>query len=235
MRRKSVWLTVGTLGLLYGSIAVVLTWLVRREPTFYQALEIQPGESRKSLSEACNKKVIALGNSIFNNDSAWVATFSADEINSYLQEDFIRFGTFESLQSEGLHSPRVAIDGNRIRLAMRYGTGSWQTVVSLDVRLWLVADQPNVVGMELHGLWAGSMPMPAKSLLDSITEAASQNNIEVKWYRNDGNPVAVMRFQADQMRPTVQLQRLQIADGSFTVAGRSLLETVGRPLSAQTE
>jgi len=235
MRRKSIWLTVGILALLVGGVLATLSWMIRHEPTFYQALEIEPGPTRKQFSTDCTKNYFALTTSIINNDPTWMARFSDDEINSFLQEDFIRSNAFESILPEGVHSPRISIDADRIRLAMRYGTGGWQTVITLDVRLWLVAKEPNAIAMELQGFWAGSMPIPVKSLLDSITEAGSQNNIEVRWFRQNGNPVAIMRFQADQARPTVQLLRLQLEDGAIVIAGQSLLEPSGRPVATNVD
>ena len=119
MRRKSKWLSVGILSFLaFGTIAVLL-WLVRHEPAFYQALEIEPGHQRKLFSTECQKSYFKLMNSIINNESSWMASFSADEINSFLQEDFPKQNDVESMMPEGFHSPRISIENDKIRLAMK--------------------------------------------------------------------------------------------------------------------
>jgi hypothetical protein len=43
----------------------------------------------------------------------------------------------------------------------------------------------------------------------------------VNWYRHDGNPVALVRFQPDRPNPSVVLQRLELQDGRIVVEGKS--------------
>ncbi|HEY8504149.1 MAG TPA: hypothetical protein VIL46_06170 [Gemmataceae bacterium] len=223
MRRKHLLLTLGIVTLVVVLAVAALVFLVRHEPAFYRALAVEPGATRKKASSEFQRRTFDLMNGITNHDPAWGATFTQEQINCYFQEDFVRSGGLEELREQGFHDPRVSIEPDRVRLAFRYGSGFWQTVVSVDVKLWLTAEEPNVVAMELRGLYAGSLPLPAQSLLDYITEAAHQMNIDVKWYRHNGHPVALMRFQADQVRPTVQLQRLQVQPGRIVLAGRSLV------------
>jgi hypothetical protein len=51
---------------------------------------------------------------------------------------------------------------------------------------------------------------------------ARRQDIEVTWYRWNGNPVALLRFQATQQRPTVRLERLTLQKGLLTIGGRSI-------------
>jgi hypothetical protein len=54
---------------------------------------------------------------------------------------------------------RASPDGtDRVRLAFRYGAEWWNTVITIDLRLWLVKSEANVVAMELVG-YAGSLPI----------------------------------------------------------------------------
>ena len=50
---------------------------------------------------------------------------------------------------------------------------------------------------------------------------ARNNGIEVSWFRHEGYPVALIRFQADQARPTLQFKAVQFEQGSITIHGRS--------------
>ena len=85
--------------------------------------------------------------------------------------------------------------------------------------MWLVADQTNVVAMEVLGLKAGSLTLSPRFLLEHLTEAARCSSIDISWYRNGSNPVAVLRFQADNVRPTFLLRRFEIQDGQIVIEG----------------
>jgi hypothetical protein len=59
-------------------------------------------------------------------------------------------------------------------------------------------------------------------LQDRISAWCRHQNVDVRWYRNEGNPVAILRFQYDRREPTVQLQELELREGSIYLKGRSL-------------
>jgi hypothetical protein len=108
-----------------------------------------------------------------------------------------------------------------MRLGVRYGTGLFSTVMTLELKLRVVPGQMNVLAMEIVSLQAGALPLSTGTLLDYITQAARRENIDISWYRHDGHPVAIMRLQADLNRPTFQFDRIKIQAGSMTIAGRS--------------
>ena len=68
----------------------------------------------------------------------------------------------------------------------------------------------------------GSLPVSAQSLLERVSEAARRQDIEVTWYRHEGNPVALLRFQANQPRPTVRLEKLELQEGLLVIGGHSV-------------
>src|SRR5262249_12529331 len=111
---------------------------------------------------------------------------------------------------------------NRIRLGFRYGKGPLTTVVSLQIRIWLVAREVNTVALEFESLHAGALPVSAQSLLHRIADFAHQKDIDPTWYRRNGHPVLVLRFQADRSRPTFLLQRLEASTGALRISGCSL-------------
>src|SRR5262249_46802823 len=97
--------------------------------------------------------------------------------------------------------------------------------------------ETNVVALELQGLHAGSLPVGAQSFLDRVSEAARRQEIDITWYRHENNPVALLRFQANQRRPTVRLEKLELHDGLLLVGGHSmeaapLRAMLGIPLAA---
>jgi hypothetical protein len=152
-------------------------------------------------------------------DRSWEEHFTDAQINSYFDEGFVRSNIN---LPDRISQPRITFGPGTVRLAFRYGSGSWcTTVVSIDFRVWL-CKETNVVALELEALRAGSLPITAQSLLERVSEVVRRQDIEVTWYRHEGNPVALLRFQANQPRPTVRLRRLELKAGELVVGGTSV-------------
>jgi hypothetical protein len=214
------------LAMLLSVAAAVLGKMVLHEPVSYGAISIPAGQERRDLSGQFYTSVWHMMDSVRNpNEEQWGATFSADQINSYFEEDFLRARPFRL--PDDIHSPRVHIESNRLCLAFRYGEGFWSSVITLELNAWLVANEPNAVAVEVLGLHAGSLPCSTQSLLERVADTARQWNVEVTWYRYQGHPVALLRFPSDQPTPAIVLQRLELQEGKIVIAGRS---TEGAPL-----
>jgi hypothetical protein len=219
MRRKSYVLGFLIIILLTGA-AAGLFMLVRHEPDFYVKNALPPGKERTQRSGKFFEEFVQFCSDV-RDYREWNARFEEDCINSYFDEQFVTSGLAEKVLPEGITAPRIAIEEDRFRLAFRYRLGPVSSVISIDMRMWLTPKEPNVVALELQGLHAGSLPIAAQSLLEQISEAARQNNIEVTWYRHRGNPVALLRFQADQDHPTLRLDHLVLHKGLIEIQGRS--------------
>jgi hypothetical protein len=225
MRRKSLLLTAGLLLVLLGGTGTGLYLLVRQEPDFYHAKAISPGERRKKLSSEFQVGFVDLMTAIKNELDDWQVSFSEAQINSYFEEDFLSSGVARTNLPPEVSAPRVSLEQDSIRLAFRYGSPPWSAIVSIDFGVWLAPKEPNVVALELRGVHAGSLPISAQSLLDQVTEIGRRKDIEVTWFRHNGNPVALLHFLSDKPHPTVQLQNLQIRNGALTLRGRCLDKT----------
>jgi hypothetical protein len=126
-------------------------------------------------------------------------------------------------------APRFCLEPEHVRLGFRYGQGWRSSIISIDLRVWLAAKEPNTVALEVEGLRAGALPISAPSLLERIYETVrQQQNIDPSWYRHNGHPVLVLRFQADRGKLTYLLSRLELREGKLLIAGRSL-EGPARP------
>jgi hypothetical protein len=223
MSRRSFLFAIGIV-LLLGSIGTVFVLLLSHEPAIYARTTPPPGDERKHLSGEFQSKLFELYTQIHDKfPPTWEARFSETGINSYFEEGFVLSNLAEKILPDGVSAPRIAIDPDKIRLAFRYRVGPLNTIISIDMRVWLATKrEPNVIGLELQGLHAGSVPIAAQSLLEQISETARQNGIEVIWYRHNGNPVALLRFQADQPHPTIQFTKLQLHSGQIYLEGRSI-------------
>lgn len=221
MNRKSVLFGVGV-ALFIISVATVLVLLFLHEPAVYARSSLPKGEERQILSGEFNSEFLHLADGI-RRQATWDATFTEKSINSYFEEDFIRTGVSKSVLPEGISAPRVAIEQDKFRLAFRYNVGPWSTIISVEMRMWLASNgEPNVIALELQSLHAGALPISAQSLLEQIFETARQNGIKVSWYRYHGNPVALLKFQADEPHPTIQFLNLQLRSGELYIQGRSI-------------
>jgi hypothetical protein len=221
MKRRSVLFGIG-LGLLLVGVGAVLVLLLFHEPAVYARAGQPEGDERKQLSGQFNSEFFRLYDEI-QHDPKWGATFTQESINSYFDEDFVRTGIAKSVLPEGVTAPRIAFEPDKIRLAFRYHVGPWSTIITIDMRVWLANKrEPNVIALELQGLHAGSMPIAAQSLLEQISETARQNGIEVIWYRYHGNPVALLKFQANQPHPTIQFLDLQLDTGKLIITGQAI-------------
>jgi hypothetical protein len=193
---------------------------------------LPPGEPRKKLADEFTQELTQLI-SIFDgakDELDWDAHFTDEQVNSYFSEAFLHSGFEERLLPEGISQPRVIFDPNRIRLAFRYGTGFWSTVVSIDLRVWVAEGEPNVVALQVIGFRAGALPISAQKLFETVSELGRHNGLTIDWYRHEGYPVALLRFHTDLSRPTFELQGVHLEKGSITIQGRC---TDGLPVRAQ--
>jgi len=214
-------MTLGVVLLSAGVIGTLLLILVRYEYGWYAKAAV-PLERADKLSQDFTSKFSEFYNDI-TSEQEWYARFFDEQINSYLEVGFIHSGLDTRLLPDGISHPRVVFETDRIHLGFRYGHGAWSTIISIDLKVWVAPNEQNAVALEVEGFHAGALPISAQSLLERIAEVGRQNNIDVTWYRNPdtGNPVAVLRFQADQPRATMLLQAVQLEHGCLTIRGRS--------------
>ncbi|MFO0965490.1 MAG: hypothetical protein U0793_07875 [Gemmataceae bacterium] len=219
LSRRS-WIILTLAGLMVVGLAAG-AFLLKHEPSFYRRADVETGPERKMLSTACLGRFTQLVGCLQDGSGDWDIKMSQGQLNSFFKEDFVRLGVAEDFGRHGVSGLRVVFEGDKMRIGFRYGSGVWSTVVSYDLKLWLTRDV-NVVAVEVLSRRAGALPLPLQSLLKEIADVARKRNIDITWYRHEGNPVALVRFQADRARPSFQLKHVEVADGMITIAGRSL-------------
>src|SRR5262249_47086910 len=222
MTRKSFLLAAGILLVLTGGTSATLFLLIRHEPEAYRRACLPPGHDRAQRSKEFYTGFLELYNACTNKDRELDLRLTDEQINSYFAEDFKRSGVARRLLPEKISEPRVLLEPGKVRLAFRYGSGLWSTIITIDFGLWLPSAETNVVALELQGLHAGSLPIGAQAFLDSLSDVAEQNNIQVSWHRYPptGNPVALLRFQSDVRDTMLQLQDVHVEQGSIIIRGR---------------
>lgn len=219
MNRRSMVISISLLLLLLGVVGAGTFFAFSYQPHFYRQAETVPGPVRQKESRTFEQLLQRFLSDV-RFETQWQTATDARRLNSWLAEDFITSNLSQWLPS-GIHDPRIAFQGELLRLGFRYGEAPLQVVVSLAARIWLTRE-PNVIVAEIVDFRAGAVPLTAKLLQDEFTERARDENIKILWYRTNGHPVAVIRFQANKREPTVQLQVLAIRDGMLQARGLSL-------------
>jgi hypothetical protein len=219
--RKSFLTSLIILVALAAGVGITLYVLLHHEPEAYVAAEVPPGPERESEADEFTGKALALYNQI-QCATDWAGEFSEQQINSYLAEDFLKPAKRPFKLPVEIRDPRVVLRPGQLLVGFRYGDGELSTVISLQAKVWLPRREPNLIAIEIEQLRAGAMPVSVKSLQQQIDEAARKENIDVQWYRNEGNPVAIVRLQADRRDPSVILKDIEIRQGTLVVKGRTL-------------
>lgn len=224
MRRRRVLLALLIVVTAAVAVAGVLGVLAKQEPAFFTA---DAGEEF-SDSLVASRVLTRFGDLMqdVRLKSEWSGSFTAAELNAFLRENLQENGWLAGVLPPELHDPRVAIEGDRVKVAGRVGGGFWSTVLSAELRVWLVKDEINTVAVELVHMRAGALPVELQWFrgLDAIGEAVQDRNVGVEWYRHDGHLVGVFKLYADQNRPPTQLMTVKVADGRVAVAGRSTVD-----------
>jgi hypothetical protein len=220
-RHRTVLRAIGLLALVLLLGTCTLGYFIKREPAFYAAAAKKADFDTREKAYALLTRIQDLKNDI-RTSSKWGETFTAEELNCFFSELMTEKASFTGLLPDGFHSPRVAIDGDLLKIGFRYGHGFWSTVIWIELRVWLVAEETNLFAIEVCNLKAGKLGIGTQSILDSIGDAARGSNIDVTWYRSNGNAVGLFRFLPDQPRPASQLLKLDVSDNKITIVGRSV-------------
>jgi hypothetical protein len=213
---------ISTLVLLLAGSAAAAAVSLKHEPDFYSRAAVPTGPKRYETSNEFVTRDLFPFIASFDGGgghSKWRFTFTQEQINSFFEEDFVRWGDAKTLRDAGILQPRVEFLKDEIRVGFRYGDGPLSTVLSYDLKVWLVKGETNVLAVEILRRRAGALPIPTQQLFKELTELGQRHNIEIEWYRHEGNPVAIIRFQSDRPRHIAQLLKIDVAPGSLSFQG----------------
>ena len=230
MRRRAWILTLFIILIIVGSIAGVLGYLLTREPEFYRqarGMEPDPFTASETLT-----RFSELQNDI-RSKPQWEQAFTAEQLNAFLIEN-LDDEEWGDVLPPGAEMPRIAIEGDRLFIGLRnqlFGQ-SWLHIVHwVELKIWLV-NEPNTIAVEVVQVRIGEVPYRSQRWLDQLFAETDDYNINVTWYRNDGNPVGLFRFYANQTRPPIIIETAKLAEGKIMLKGRASDQ---RFVSAPTE
>ncbi|MBI1830137.1 MAG: hypothetical protein HYR84_01645 [Planctomycetes bacterium] len=227
------------LGWLCGIGVLVLAGLVttlgvslKHEPSFYRQCQTPHNEASKELASRFFRNFFEmLANRKFE---TWGCEASAAEINCFFHELFDERAEADDLRKVGISAVCVNLEepptddegnpmpGGHMRLGFRYGTGFFSTIITYDLKIWLVPKEPNVIAIEIQRARAGAVPISKQTILTQLSDLARKQNFNVTQYRHQGNPVAVIDLQGDSHPAKSILTTMRIGANKLTLHGKTL-------------
>jgi hypothetical protein len=201
-------------------LAVGAYALLTYEPAFYTTAAQVNGPQREQASQDFENQVFALISDVASK-RLWTFTCTSEQVNAYLVEGFLNSSPAKLFPKQ-VHDLRVRFEQDEVQIGFKYGHGELQTVISLKVRVWLPQTEPSTLVLEVLSVQAGMMPIAIKAVQEDLTEELRTQNIKALWYRKDGHPTAVLRFQADRREPSFHFRRLELRPGQLYIEGITL-------------
>jgi hypothetical protein len=210
---------LATLLLVAGVAAIVAYRSVRQVPEFYLAAIEQDEAVQAEANDECLRQAAALASDV-QRPGYWQADFSVEQINGWLAVDLEK--NYPHALPEELENPRVDVHQRETTLAFGYRQGEATTIVSIKFDLYL--NSPNVVAVRVRGVRAGLLPVPLSSVLEGISTAARNFDLELEWRQSHGDPVALIKLPPsfDEEENEMQLDSIEFGEGTVHVAGRTV-------------
>ena len=218
--KRSWWLSLLITVLLLSGLAGGAYAVLSHQPLFYQQSQPPEGPQRLSASREFEQRLFTVANDATYSKS-WKFSCTTEQINSYFVEDFLKTQLSRILPNR-VHDMRVQFLQDELLLGFQYGEGHLKTVVSMQAKAWLAQRDPSTIIIEIVSLQAGAMPFGIKAFHEEIAEQLRSQNIKVLWYRKDGHPTVVLKFQADRREPSFHFKQLEIKQGQFFIEGETL-------------
>lgn len=223
LRRRIV--VYGGLALLVLAAVPLALWAsLTHTPDFYRPLVALPREGLEREAKAFVQQSLQLRNDIANEPN-WEAVFNQNEVNAWLAEDLVRH--FADQLPPEVHDPRIVFESDRVTLAFGLDQGPVRSVI------WVVArpsvPEDNVVSLTLEKIRAGALPVPPERIIETLTQQARKNGLDLVWSKDGELPVATIRYKAARNRNDVVLERIMIREGQIKLTGRSGRATASAP------
>lgn len=151
-------------------------------------------------------------------EGEWSASFTQDEINSWLAVEAP--DKHKELFPTGVAEIRLSLEDGGVWAACRYEGGLLASgVYSVELHPSMV--EPNLLAVRLDGAWAGAAPLPLGRMRERVAEALTAAGLDVSWSRSEGCPLLLIRLPEDAAwgDRTLELHAVAIVDERLELAG----------------
>ncbi|MFO0820211.1 MAG: hypothetical protein U1A77_19845 [Pirellulales bacterium] len=217
---RALLLTIAIIGLFIVLAGGWAWWAFHASPAFYA--EVKDIDTTRAAAEGdeLERRVLEARN-VARRPGAWSMTLTEDQLNSWFAINLPK--EFPDALPREVSEPRVSIESDRVLMGCRYREGSIDTILSLDVRLYLT-DEPRVVAAQLRSVRAGRLPIPPTKILEPLAAATRRGNSPVRWIQEGGDPVALWTMpekMPELGNRKVVLEKIELSDGKVVLSGRS--------------
>lgn len=166
------------------AILICLFWFCASySPDFYgRRLQLNPSQAAQH-SDAFLQKTALIADEV-KRPGTWQITFREEEINGWLAVDLPQ--NHPSLLPPELSEPRVEIDDNVLRLAIRIRHGLLSGVAWVES--YIYTGESNTVVVVIRRANLGVLPLPTQPVLDGVKALADDFGWEVQQTETDGRP-----------------------------------------------
>lgn len=190
-------------------------------PFYAKAIQVEP-QALESASRQMESRVAALYSDA-KPPGQWTTVFSDAEVNGWLAVALEE--KYAELLPPEVSDPRVAFGDDRCLVGFHYHGQQIDAVVSVEAEPFMAAD--DVAAVRLRDARVGSLPIPMSKVVDSITEAAEQLGLLVRWTQLEEDPVLLVSLTGalsteEELR---QLKLLKLREGELLLTG----STAARP------
>jgi hypothetical protein len=224
MANRKLWWYSGFLAVALLVCGTTLGVMLKHEPNFYEHSRVEPSQDRHDDALRLSSGFGQMCKNIDSHRENWHFDATESQLDSFLADIFPQMEQAEKLRKLGITDPIIALDDDCIRVAFRFGTGWFSTVISYDLQVWLVPKEANAVAVKVLRARAGAVPISSQTILHRLAELAHEQNIDMNLYRHDGKSVAILKL-GDPFNPTWILTALKVGK---TEQGRMLLALRGR-------
>lgn len=187
-------------------------------PEFYAKAVETPPAVQRGASEAMVQRVTALVSDA-RHEGEWHALFTEEQINGWLAVDLVE-NHARSLPA-GISDPRIDLAVGNVTLACRAKRGSIDSVVTLSVEPYLA--EPNVLGLRIRAVRAGSVPLPMDRVLEAVSDAAGKVEVPLHWLQEEGDPVALVPLEPllKSKDRQIRVESLRVDDDTLYFTGHT--------------
>ena len=211
-------LVLGLVLVLFFLIGLLALYLaLRHEPAWYaQAVVAADRQAEEKASDEMLQRAAEL-TSALETRGQWKIAFTAAQINGWMAVDMPK--NHPDLLPDSLSEPRVSIEPDGVTLACRAAQSGLSTVVSLKVDVYLADD--NKIAVRIRKARAGSLPWSLGKVVDGITNAARESDVNMTWRQVDGDPVALIKIPSKKGPGgrEIRITTLQLEEGRIVVGG----------------
>ncbi len=222
MARKKTFIVVLCLAVaLIAAVTGAVYNATQQVPEFYtEALDFEPTDANET-GEILEEQVFAFSNQV-KKPRRWSLHLTDRQINGWLASDLKE--KFPGLLPETIEEPRVAVQGKTLLVGCKYKGQSLNSILAVSLDCFLVEGEANVVGIQIHNVTAGSLPIPIGKLVDEINTYAEKADLPLRWQQRDGDPVALITIPSEgpEIEGVIRIDALELKDGEILLSGETL-------------